>query len=248
MPTLKDDLLSVAGEVDVYDEKKIVSTGMPLNHYVQESTLACNRLLRKKDVLAAAGMDFTIVEKVKVFAGACRQLQSEMTATFSSSENQIKWNALSEEADDLLYDMKEATVYACRAHEEIVAFAYATYNEGGSNSNKIQDLNDFSVNGFKNEALFIAAGYDMANFTRASELAREMSDLLAEVTLDRSENPEARIRRDKAFSIMKKLIDDLNDQARFILRSDKITAAKFRINPPRKKPTKKVPATESVQS
>lgn len=248
MPTLKDDLLIVAGEVDSYEEKKIVSTGMPLNHYVQEVTLSCNRLIRKKDVLAAEGMDFTIVEKVKVLAGACRQLQSEMSATFSSSKNQIKWDAFSEEADDLLYDMKEATIYACRAHEEIVAFAYATYNEGGSNSDKIQDLNDFSVNGFKNEALFTAVGYDMANFTRASELAREMADLLAEVALDKSENPELRIRRDKAYSIMKKLIDDLNDQARFILRPDKITAAKFRINPPRKKPAKKEPVTEAVQA
>jgi hypothetical protein len=48
--------------------------------------------------------------------------------------------------------------------------------------------------------------------------------------------------------MVKKLIDDLNDQARFILRSDKITAAKFRINPPRKKPAKKEPVTESVQA
>jgi hypothetical protein len=55
-------------------------------------------------------------------------------------------------------------------------YAYATYNEGGSNSDTIQDLNNFAVFGQANAELFIAAKCDIANFTRAAELSNEITE------------------------------------------------------------------------
>jgi hypothetical protein len=102
----------------------------------------------------------------------------------------------------------------------------------------IQDLNDFAVFGREHADLFTVIRYDLANFQRAAELAREMDELLAQATLDKSDSPENRIRRDKAFTLAKKLVDDLNAQARFIYTANKKIATEFAIDPPRKKPAK----------
>jgi hypothetical protein len=59
-------------------------------------------------------------------------------------------------------------------------------------------------------------------------LQKETDILLVESTLDRSESPELRIRRDNAVTIAKKLIDDLNSQARYIFSAEK-KAAEFMI-------------------
>jgi hypothetical protein len=67
-----------------------------------------------------------------------------------------------------------------------------------------------------------------------------MSDLLALATLDKSDSPENRIRRDKAFTIAKKMVDSFHAQARYIFRKNKLQAAEFGIKPPRKKAKKKV--------
>jgi hypothetical protein len=67
-----------------------------------------------------------------------------------------------------------------------------------------------------------------------------MNDLLALATLDKSDSPENRIRRDKAFSIAKKMVDEFHAQARYIFQKNKLLAAEFGIKPPRKKAKKKV--------
>lgn len=240
MATHSDDLLAVSSEIDAYDEKKIVSIGMPYKHYMQEIQLACNRLIKYQSVLSAGNMDFTRVEKLKTLNGACRELCSGTAMTvFSSSVNQKLWESKKEEADILLYDIKEAAIYACRDNEQLLNLVYSIYNEGGSNTDTIQDLNDYALLGRTHRELFEAIGYDMANFERAAELSREMNDLLAIATLDKSDSPDQRIRRDKAFTITKQLIDDLHAQARFIFRKEKLLAAEFIIRPPRKKNKKK---------
>jgi hypothetical protein len=240
MATYADDLAVVAPEVESFDEKNIVHSGYPLLHYIQELLLAVGRFIRYRSILEAGKMDFALVERLKILTGACRELYSiASVVVFPSSAIQKKWEQAKEEAEYLLYFIKEAAVYACREHKDLLALIYAIYNEGGSNSNMIQDLNDFAVFGREHADLFTVIRYDLANFQRAAELAREMDELLAQATLDKSDSPENRIRRDKAFTLAKKLVDDLNAQARFIYTANKKIATEFAINPPRKKPAKK---------
>ena len=242
MATFLDDLNTSENEIVVYDESKVVSTGMPLEHYIKEVVLGCNRFYKKQSVLAEKGMDFTLVAKLETLSGACRQLYTAASdITFPTSANLTAWQKASEEADYLLYDIKEAGIYACRNDSALVSKIYAIYNEGASASDKIQDLNTYSVFGYEYQASFVAIGYDLANFKRAAELAKEMDKLLALATLDRSATPEFTMRRDKAFTITKKLVDELNAQARFIFRGEKSKAAEFMIAPPRKKAAKVVP-------
>lgn len=240
MVTYAEDLATVESEVESTKEEIIVSIGYPLLHYIQELLLSVARFIKFRSTLESGKMDFARVDKLKILAGACRELYSRASVVlFPSSAAHKTWEKAKEEAEYLLYFIKEAGVYACRDNPDLLAAIYAIYNEGGSNSNLIQDLNDYAVFGREHAALFTTIGYDLANFERAAELAREMDELLAQATLDKSDSPENRIRRDKGFTLAKKLVDDLNAQARYIYTGNKKLAAEFIINPPRKKPVKK---------
>jgi hypothetical protein len=238
--TSLDDLMEARPVFEKFPEQKIVATGMPLRHYAQEAVMAYHRFVKDKDALITGGMDFSIVEKLEVNIGASRQLASEAsTTTLPSSSKQKEWEIAKEEAELLAYDIKEATLYAFRSRVDLTAKIHFIYNEGGSNADQIQDLNDLAVIGKANRELMEAVGYDMANFDRAAELSKIMAELLALATLDKSTSPALRILRDKAFTVVKTTIDELNLLARFVFRSDKAKAATFAINPPRKKPAKK---------
>jgi len=247
MASYKEDLLAVGPEIDSFDENDVFSIGMPHIHYLQEAQLNCSRVLIYKEEKPNIKIDFDRADKVKILIGACRELLSRTSVTvFTSSANQKAWNAKKEEAEYLLYDIKEAAVYACREHDELLSFVYSIYNEGASNSDMIQDLNDYAVFGSKHHELFDVIGYDKSNFDRAAQLSREMNELLPLATLDKSNSPE-RTRRNKAFCLTKKLTDKLIAQARYAFREDRKTASQFFIRPPRKKAVKKTEEKKETQ-
>ena len=242
MSTSLDDLTAFKPEIKTVREQDIISINTPYRHYIQESQLLSRRFTGNKTDLEAGGMDFKIVEKIIPLAGACRELHSQVAnITLPSTSALNQWRAATEEADELQYDLKEAMYYAFRNFPELLA-KVSYLRTGGSNEDLIQDLNDFAVLGRANSELLTAVGYDLAHVERAAELAKEMADLYAQVTLDRNISPERTVLRNKAFTLLKKVIDELNMQARFILRANKEKAAEFIINPPRKKPSKKVAA------
>jgi hypothetical protein len=214
---------------------------MPFKYYLQQALVIIRLLLKYKKALEAGGMDFKKVERADKLAGACRELYSLMCMLIS---NQTEWRNGMEEADELIYDLKEAMYFAFKDHPELL-LKLSSILDGNSYADLFQDLNDYATLGRNNKELLTAIGYDMANVERAAELSKILSDLYAQITIDRSSPPDMTITRNKAFTLLKKAIDDLNSQARYILRGKKDKASQFTIRPPQKKNVKK-PEAEKI--
>jgi hypothetical protein len=245
MSSSLDDLTVMKPEIEKVKVEDIVSIGMPYKHYIQEVQVLTRRFKEFKPELEAGGTDYKNVEKLELILGASRELYSHMSVTLPTSGAQTEWTAAMEEADELIYDLKEAMYFAFRNNPELLA-KLSYLREGGSNADKFQDLNDYATLGRDNKELLTTIGYDLANVERAAELSKIMADLYAQVTIDRSNSPEFTAFRDKSFTMLKKSIDELNLQARYILRADKVKAAIFTIRPPKKKALKKVAEQEKV--
>jgi hypothetical protein len=76
-----------------------------------------------------------------------------------------------------------------------------------------------------------------------AELSEMMGLLYAKVRVDSSETSELLIRRNQAYTLLKKTLDELTAQARFILRANRVAAAKHTIQPPAKRVQKTKPVT-----
>ncbi len=156
------------------------------------------------------------------------------------------WAAKKDDAEYILWDLKTAMDYAFSGYKDLLA-KVSMIREGASNADFVQDLNDSSVLAIENKELLEGAKYDMANAQLAAVLSKELAELLAQATVDKSSTPELSLDRAKGFTLLKTSIDELISQARYILRADRFKAAQFMINPPRKKPSKKkVEAAESA--
>lgn len=186
-------------------------------------------------------MDFTKVELFKDAIGAYRETYSSYSIiSFSASEDKKKWEQLLDEAEYLIYDLKSAMNYAFRDNPEYLA-KLMLINQGSSFQDTIQDLNDYAVLGRELRTLLDAIGYDFSNCERAAALSETMGLLYAKVRVDSSETSTLLIRRNQAYTLLKKLLDELIAQARFILRADRECAADHSIRPPKKRASKLKP-------
>lgn len=239
MSTNRDDLVMMKPEIETVKDEEVVGIPMPHKFYLHGVTVVNSNMYKHKGILEAGKMDFKKVEKHEVITGACRELHSKATAiTLPTSEAQKEWEESRDEAELVAYDIHEAALYACRDNPDLLG--KITYiNQGSSYPDLFQDLNDYSVFGRENAALFEAIGYDMSNFERAAVLSKILSKLYAQVIIDRSASPELTLLRDKAFTLLKKSTDELLAQARYIFRNNKKTAGEFFIPAPRRKPVKK---------
>ena len=89
----------------------------------------------------------------------------------------------------------------------------------------------------------IKIGYDFSNCERAAALSETMGLLYAKVRVDSSETSALLVRRNQAYTFLKKLLDELIAQARFILRASRDAASKHSIQPPVKRIQKTKPVT-----
>lgn len=242
MSTCLDDFNESKEEIDSVKEDQIISINMPFKLYLQQVQVIIRRLKNVKAILEAGGMDFKMVDRAERLNGACRELYS---LVYTVAAGQSEFRTYLEEAEVLMYDIKEAMLFAFKRHPELLQKISNILN-GNTYADMFQDLNDFATLGRNNKELLNEIGYDMANIERAAELSKMLSDLYAQVTIDRSSPPDMIITRNKAFTLLKKAIDDLISQARYILRADKEKVSELVIRPPVRKSAKKVTETEKT--
>jgi hypothetical protein len=242
---VKEDLNLWQEKIDQVKDYEGIQLGMPRKTYLQACMSSVKQFEGNREALAQGGMDFAVVSSIPSLANATRGLLSDQSmVTFPNIASKRAWEKGKEQAEELLHDIKAAMEYGFRKYPELLA-RITEINEGSSNPDLIQDLSDAAALASANSSLLIEAKYDMANVERASVLAKELADLLAQATYDRSTTPENCIVRDKAYTLLKTIMDELIKQAKYIFRADKEKAAKFVISAPHRKQTRKAePVTE----
>ena len=93
--------------------------------------------------------------------------------------------------------------------------------EGGSSADMVQDLNDIAVLGRENTGPLTAIGFDLTQLDLAADRADKLADLLAEANGDKADPNESKIIRDKAYTHMKALVDEIREAGKYVFRKDK---------------------------
>jgi hypothetical protein len=64
-------------------------------------------------------------------------------------------------------------------------------------------------------------GFDLTQLDRAATRADELADLLAEANGDKADPNESKIIRDKAYTYMKTLVDEIREAGKYVFRNNK---------------------------
>jgi hypothetical protein len=199
----------------------------PIRPFLQIAGKICEAGIRDTPDLQKCKYDITKLESIRLHIEALKEQAAIFNdVQFDQPTNQKEFYKLREEAEMIRFEMLSAMDFAFAGDESLLGKA-SRLREGGSNADLIQDLIDGKVICESNKELLDGIGFDMTILDRAQVLSAQLSDLLAKATLDRSESPEIRIERDKVFTILKGMLQELSRAGFYIHRLDPTRAARY---------------------
>jgi hypothetical protein len=148
---------------------------------------------------------------------------------FEQTNSQKKFIEMREAADNLISD--------CLAYFDVAFFGRADLmsqvsqiRAGDSHADNIQDLIDIKITAEKNKELLDKVGFDFSVLEQIPEMASKMANLLAKATADNSETPEQKIARDKIYTVLRNLLDELVRYGWLATRNDPKIQNQYTIN------------------
>lgn len=195
--------------------------GIPIEYALQEAEDLCHWASDDLLKLAPVGIKKSVISDLRVRTGAGREAQSIWNKDYNSQkEAQKQWKALAPAAFELRDDLLAAMRFAYRKDETLLGRVRAI-DEGTGNADMLQDLNDIKVLGQDNPESLTAITFDFALFETAGTTSDEMAEVLAAANGDRIGKNETKVIRDKAYTHMKELVDEIRDAGKYVFRKDK---------------------------
>jgi len=212
----KDDYLARISFIEAIPSTDMRSPNMPVDVFLQEAENMYQWCQPDKEQLVAAGLDWNLVLDLPGRAGALREAQSTwFSARFSRETTEKEWNEKSPLAYDLRDQVLRALRYAFRQQADLLARVGAI-SEGRGHADMIQDLNDLAVLGKANPEPLAKINFDMALLDTAADTAKAMADLLSRSNTERSDSSQERIIRDKAFTYLRQVVEELRACAQYV--------------------------------
>lgn len=136
---------------------------------------------------------------------------------------------LREEAELLRFEMLSALELLGR-DDLLLLTKIGKIHEGSSHSDLIQDLTDAKIICESQIEKLKNINFDPSILDRVPELSSQLSSLLAKATMDKSLSSELRLERDKAYTLLRDLLQELVSTARYAFRNDPARGSKFSLS------------------
>ena len=211
-----DDYNAEIETIRAIPDDKTLEPAMPVDTYLQESENLAKWSLMDAEALATISITLAMLNKLPVRAGALREAQSIWVKDHNSQQDaQREWSEAAPEAfamrDQLLHDFR----YAYRNDAAILA-RVAEIAEGDTNADMIQDLNDLSLLGKSNTAPLEAINFSLEILEAAATASDELANILALANGDKSLQNETKVIRDKAYTHLKELVDEIRNAGKYL--------------------------------
>jgi hypothetical protein len=215
----RQDYEAKLAEAEALKKEDVKSPYMKVEDFIEDSKTLSNNAFKHKEKLLTAGITEELLQELKILTSATLEAESNWSQVRETQkEAQIQWNEKKPEAVKLKRYLLKAGRYALRkdkAKQNTVDLIAA----GDSNADLIQDLNDLAVLGRQNTEAFNKIGVSPDNFEKAAALAAEMLELRARANGE-NEICDERIIRDRFYTLLKEVADEVRDCARFVFYDD----------------------------
>lgn len=216
-----DDYNARLTDIQAIPDAEVKEPSIPVDVFLQEAENLHHWSLDDATALQVVGITTEMIDDLPVRAGACREAQSIWNKDYrSQQEAQEKWGKQAPEAYDFRNDLLASLRFAYRKDEALLNRVSAI-TEGNGHADMIQDLNDISVLGRENPDPLTNIGFDLAQLDLAATRADELADLLAEANGDKADQNDSKVIRDKAYTYLKVLVDEIREAGKYVFRKDK---------------------------
>lgn len=211
-----NDLQTKLDVLQAIPNDDVLTPTIPVDVFLQEAENLYHWCLTDKAELTTVGVSEAQINDLPVRAGALREAQSLwFKQRYSQEEAQREWGEKSPFGYDLRDELLHVFRYAYRDDSSILN-RVTSAAEGSGHADMIQDLNDMAVLGRENAEALTAIGFDLTKLDTAATMADELADLLATANGDKEEHSEAKMIRDKAYTHLKELVDDVRLAGKYL--------------------------------
>jgi hypothetical protein len=216
-----DDYNARLSEILAIPDEETREPELPVDVALQEAENLHHWSLDDADALAVVGITTDMINDLPVRAGACREAQSIWNKDYrSQQEAQKQWAEQAPKAYAFRNDLLASLRFAYRKDDTLLSRVSAI-TDGSGHADMIQDLNDIAVLGRENPEPLTAIGFDLTQLDLAAQRADELADLLAEANGDKADPNESKIIRDKAYTHLKELVDEIREAGKYVFRNNK---------------------------
>ncbi|BAX81944.1 hypothetical protein [Labilibaculum antarcticum] len=207
-------------EIQAVTREAVKHCNLPFEIFIHEAKKVCNIAEEDIAVLAPLGLQQEKIERCNVLTGAL--LTAELNWENQNTERKeamAKWKADAPKMNEQISDMYATMRFAYRNNQRLLAIL-DTISEGDSNADAVMDLARLGSLAKENPEPLQAISYDMEQCNTALTEAERMSALLAEVNGNMYVDDEKKVIRDKAYTLVKVLVDEIREYGKFAFRKD----------------------------
>jgi len=192
----------------------------PIDDYVAAIEALSVASNEDREALVGVGLDEQLIDDLPTLAGALRYCQAEWMSVYRAREDaRIEWQEQSPGAYDLRDELLHHFTFAFRSHDDVLN-KVRRIREGASHADMVQDLIELAVLGEKNPEPLAAISFDMAKLDGARTLSHQMSGLLAAVNGSAEEGNQAKVLRDKAYTLLNEKAGTVREFGKYVFWKD----------------------------
>lgn len=208
-------------QIAAIPNEKTLALHMPCHVYLFETETLESWALIDKDKLLVAGIGENRIAELGIRAAILRKYQTDWIIVRRTGKDAEKeWKAFSVDVYDLCDELKYAFKYAFRSESELLGRVHEIAR-GATDSAVIQNLKTYSLLGLAHQDLLRAIGFDQTKLASASTMSDDGAKLLAEAYGSKLKGNELKVLRDKAYTHLKEVVDELRACGKYIFRKDK---------------------------
>ncbi len=202
-------------EIKAFPDKLTEEPNMPIALFLQEIEDLLSWTIKDREDLIRVGLEEIKLTKLKELTGACRHIQIELGKEINSrSAAAIEWRIRAFGALDLRDRLLHTCRFVFRDKLELLN-QVERIDENYSNADMIRDLNSLASIGKANSKLLDPI-MDLYLLEEAETQSDELADLLSHVNGDKDSDTENKIMRNKTYTLLKYLVDEVRQYGVFI--------------------------------
>ena len=217
----EEQILACKAEVATVTDERTLELNMPSSIYASESETLETWTGPDTAKLAIGGISVERIAQIGIRSFVFREYEAAWKVVRRTGKDAEKqWKEFAEGAYDLCDEMKHAFKYAFRNEPELLG-RVNEIAQGTGDPDMIQDLKTYSLLGLKHQDLLTPIGFDITKLDAASSMSDEGANLLAEANGSKLLGNERKVDRDKAYTHLKEVVDEVRACGKYLFRKDK---------------------------
>ena len=216
----EEQLAECREKVSAITTDKIVELNMPCSIYLSEAELLESWSMHDKDKLATGGVTEERIAQIGIRTKVTRKYEADwLIVRRTGKDAEKEWKKFAVKANEVCSELKHAFRYAFRNDPELLG-RVNEIAKGSGDPDMIQDLKTSAQLGLAHPELLRAIGFDLTKLEIASTMSDEGADLLAEANGSKLKGNELKVLRDKAYTYLKEVVDEVRACGKYIFWKD----------------------------